>query len=56
MKKRQPSTAWKKMAAAGNVNRHDYEDVTAKLVRDIPCNWPCHHCVMRIAREIAALE
>jgi uncharacterized protein with HEPN domain len=32
LKARHPSIAWKNMAGAGNVYRHDYEDVTAKLV------------------------
>jgi uncharacterized protein with HEPN domain len=27
MKRRHPSIAWKDMAGAGNVYRHDYEDV-----------------------------
>jgi uncharacterized protein with HEPN domain len=34
MKARYPSIAWKDMAGAGNVYRHDYEDVAAKLVWD----------------------
>jgi uncharacterized protein with HEPN domain len=34
MKARYPSIAWKNMAGAGNVYRHDYEDVAAKLVWD----------------------
>src|ERR1700722_6419200 len=34
MKARYPSIAWKDMAGAGNVYRHDYEDVGAKLVWD----------------------
>ena len=34
IKARHPSIAWKDMAAAGNVYRHDYEDVAAKLVWD----------------------
>ncbi|MDQ2948008.1 MAG: DUF86 domain-containing protein [Acidobacteriota bacterium] len=29
---RHPSIAWKDMAGAGNVYRHDYEDVVAQLV------------------------
>jgi uncharacterized protein with HEPN domain len=40
MKARYPSIAWKNMAGAGNVYRHDYEDVAAKLV------WPCRPCAM----------
>jgi uncharacterized protein with HEPN domain len=31
---RHPSIAWKDMAGAGNVYRHDYEDVAARLVWD----------------------
>ena len=34
MKTRHPSIAWKNMAAAGNVYRHDYEDVAATVVWD----------------------
>ena len=34
MKRRHPSIAWKDMAGAGNVYRHDYEDIAAKLVWD----------------------
>src|SRR5580658_5223439 len=34
MKARHPSIAWKDMAGAGNVYRHDYEDVAARVVRD----------------------
>ncbi len=32
LKARHPEIAWKAMAAAGNVYRHDYEDVAAQLV------------------------
>jgi uncharacterized protein with HEPN domain len=32
LKARHPGIAWKQMAAAGNVYRHDYEDVAAALV------------------------
>ena len=32
LKARHPSIAWRQMAAAGNVYRHDYEDVAAQLV------------------------
>jgi uncharacterized protein with HEPN domain len=32
LKARHPGIAWKQMAAAGNVYRHDYEDVAADLV------------------------
>lgn len=34
MKARHSSIAWKEMAAAGNVYRHDYEDVAAQHVWD----------------------
>ena len=41
MKARHPSIAWKQMAGAGNVFRHEYEDVAARYVwetvqRDLP--------------------
>jgi uncharacterized protein with HEPN domain len=32
MKARHPSIAWKDMAGAGNIYRHDYEDVAAQQV------------------------
>jgi uncharacterized protein with HEPN domain len=32
LKARHPSIAWKRMAGAGNVYRHDYEDVAAHYV------------------------
>jgi uncharacterized protein with HEPN domain len=34
LKARHPLIAWKDMAGAGNVYRHDYEDVAARLVWD----------------------
>jgi uncharacterized protein with HEPN domain len=34
LKARHPTIAWKQMAAAGNVYRHDYEDVAAQFVWD----------------------
>jgi uncharacterized protein with HEPN domain len=34
LKARHPSIPWKDIAGAGNVYRHDYEDVTANLVWD----------------------
>jgi uncharacterized protein with HEPN domain len=55
MKARYPSIAWKNMAGAGNVYRHDYEDVAAKLVWDtVQLALPPLRDV--VAREIAALE
>jgi uncharacterized protein with HEPN domain len=32
MKARHPSIPWKQMAGAGNIYRHDYEDVAARYV------------------------
>ena len=32
LKARHPTIGWKQMAAAGNVYRHDYEDVAAEFV------------------------
>jgi uncharacterized protein with HEPN domain len=34
LKARHPEISWKQMAGAGNVYRHDYEDVVAHLVWD----------------------
>jgi uncharacterized protein with HEPN domain len=34
LKTRHPSIAWKDMAGAGNIYRHDYEDVAAQHVWD----------------------
>ncbi|MGF6310629.1 uncharacterized protein with HEPN domain [Bradyrhizobium sp. i1.8.4] len=34
LKARHPDIAWKQMAGAGNVYRHDYEDVAAQFVWD----------------------
>jgi uncharacterized protein with HEPN domain len=34
LKARYPSIAWKDMAGAGNIYRHDYEDVAAQHVWD----------------------
>jgi uncharacterized protein with HEPN domain len=34
LKARHPSIAWKDMAGAGNIYRHDYEDVAARHVWD----------------------
>jgi uncharacterized protein with HEPN domain len=32
LKERHPNIAWREMAGAGNIYRHDYEDVVAKRV------------------------
>lgn len=34
LKARHPTISWKQMAGAGNVYRHDYEDVVAQFVWD----------------------
>ena len=34
LKARHPTIAWKEMAGAGNIYRHDYEDVAARRVWD----------------------
>jgi uncharacterized protein with HEPN domain len=34
LKSRYPAIAWRQMAGAGNVYRHDYEDVAAHIVWD----------------------
>ena len=38
LKARHPSIEWKQMAGAGNVYRHDYEDVAARHVWQTACN------------------
>ena len=43
VKARHPSVAWKNMAGAGNVYRHDYEDVAASFVW-VVYQRPAHHC------------
>ena len=50
MKARHPSIAWKNMAAAGNVYRHDYEDVEPKLV------WDTVQLALPPLREVIAQE
>ncbi|WP_315701907.1 MULTISPECIES: DUF86 domain-containing protein [unclassified Bradyrhizobium] len=37
LKARHPAIAWKQMAAAGNVYRHNYEDVAARFVWETVC-------------------
>ena len=54
LKTRQPSIGWKQMAAAGNVYRHDYEDVAARVVWDtVQMALPPLRAV--IARELAPM-
>jgi uncharacterized protein with HEPN domain len=53
LKGRNPSIAWKDMAGAGNVYRHNYEDVEARLV------WDTAHLALPpllevVSRELAA--
>ena len=53
LKARHPSIAWKDMAGAGNVYRHDYEDVAAQHVWDaVQIDLPPLRVV--IERELAA--
>jgi uncharacterized protein with HEPN domain len=55
LKARHPSIPWKDIAAAGNVYRHDYEDVAAKLVWDtVQLALPPLRAV--IAQEIERIE
>jgi uncharacterized protein with HEPN domain len=45
MKSRHPAIGWKQIAGAGNVYRHDYEDVAAELVWfGKRCNGRWHPC------------
>jgi uncharacterized protein with HEPN domain len=48
LKARHPSIAWKDMAGAGNIYRHDYQDVAAQHVWDaVQIDLP----LLRVARE-----
>ncbi len=52
LKARHPSIAWREMAAAGNIYRHEYEDVAARRVwRTLTHDLPLLHGV--IAQELA---
>jgi uncharacterized protein with HEPN domain len=52
MKARHPSISWRQMAAAGNVYRHDYEDVAAQFVWEtVPRALPALRIV--VGEEIA---
>lgn len=54
VKIRHPNIPWKAMAGAGNVYRHDYEDVAARYVWETVCrDLPLLRVV--IQREIDAL-
>jgi len=55
MKAEHPTIAWTDMAGAGNIYRHQYEDVAARLVWDtVQLALPPLRDV--VAAEIAALE
>src|SRR5215813_452141 len=55
LKARHPSIAWKDMAGASNIYRHDYEDVAAQHVWDaVQIDLPPLRAV--IAQELAALD
>lgn len=55
LKARHPAIAWKQMAGAGNIYRHDYEDVAASYVWATVRN---HLAPLRavIEHELAALD
>jgi len=54
LKEKYPSIPWQRMAAAGNVYRHEYEDVAASFVwRVIQNHFPPLHAV--VEAELAAL-
>lgn len=53
LKARHPSIEWREMAAAGNIYRHEYEDVAARRVwQTLTVSLPLLHDV--IAHELAA--
>jgi uncharacterized protein with HEPN domain len=55
LKARHPAIAWKDIAGAGNIYRHDYEDVAAQHVWDaVQIELPPLRVV--IERELAAFE
>jgi uncharacterized protein with HEPN domain len=55
MKERHPSIAWQDMAGAGNVYRHDYEDVAATYVwRTVKQHLPPLR--LAVVAEIARLD
>ena len=54
LRERHPSIQWKEMAAAGNINRHEYEDVGARAVWDtVTLHLPPLRAVVEV--ELAAL-
>jgi uncharacterized protein with HEPN domain len=50
LKMRHPAIAWKQMAGAGNVYRHDYEDVAAQFV------WDTVQRALPSLREVVEVE
>src|SRR5436305_3545856 len=55
LKARHPSIAWRDMAGAGNIYRHDYEDVAAQHVWDtVQIDLPSLRAA--IAQQLAALD
>jgi len=55
LKARHPSIEWREMAAAGNIYRHEYEDVVARRVwLTLTVSLPLLHDV--IVQELKALE
>jgi uncharacterized protein with HEPN domain len=50
LKARHPAIAWKQMAGAGNVYRHDYEDVAAQFV------WDTVQLALPSLREVVEIE
>ena len=55
LKARHPSIAWKNMAGAGNVYRHDYEDVAVSLVW-VVLEDHLPPLLIVVAQELAALD
>jgi uncharacterized protein with HEPN domain len=50
LKARHPAIAWKQMAGAGNIYRHDYEDVAAQFV------WDTVQRALPSLREVVEVE
>jgi len=50
LKTRHPQIGWKQIAGAGNVYRHDYEDVSARLV------WNTVHDALPALRAVVEEE
>lgn len=50
VKVRHPSIPWKDIAGAGNVYRHEYEDVTARVI------WDTVQIALPLLREVIVSE